>query len=341
MASSATKKVLIAALLLLLLALLGAGIYVYRASRPLAAPVAGQAPDVFSLLPGDAPVVAYLDAKALRTTQNSTLAALGQFVLPTPQQDPDYTEFVRKTGFDYSRDLDRAAIALWPAGLGAAAGSSDQNRTLAIADGRFDQQRIKAYALRTGHTVAHASQIIYEVPGNPPVSFAFLSATRVAMASGPDATSLLTASPSGTRDPEMQSRINRVAGAPLFAVARTDHLPQSFYDGFKNSPQLESLVRSIVAITLAGQPQGDNLALTLDGECDSMTSATKLTIVLDGLRLMGSAAIKDARQHGQMTAEQAVLLSTLLNQVKLSPQENWVRLTFDLTPKMLASKKGT
>jgi hypothetical protein len=330
------KRALAAAILVL--AVIGSvvGVYLYRASRPLEGPVAGHSPDVFSLLPSDAPVIAYLDAKALRTTQSSSLQAIGQVLLPTPQQDPDYTEFVRNTGFDYSRDLDHAAIAMWPSGLDAASSASGDNRTLAIADGRFDQERVKSYALRTGHVTTRGSQTIYEVPGIPPVSFEFLSGTRVAMASGKNATDLLTGPPPSPHDHAMQSRIDRVAGAPLFAVARTDHLPDSIYASFKNSSQLLSLARSIQAITLAAQPQADNLAVTVDGECDSMKNALEIGTLLDGFRMIGSVALNDPKERGQMTKEQAAFLSTLLARVKVTPQDKWVRLSITLTPEMLA-----
>ncbi|HXA56690.1 MAG TPA: hypothetical protein VNU84_04575 [Candidatus Acidoferrum sp.] len=345
MASSKTKTALlvitVVVVLLMVIIGIGAAVYLYRASRPLSAPVAGAPPDILSLVPPDAPVAAYLDAKTLRTTQNSTLEAIGQVVLPTPQQDPDYTEFVRNTGFDYSRDLDRAALAMWPTDLGGAGNPGSDDRTVAVADGRFDQQRIKTYALRTGHTVTRGSKTVYEVPGNPPVSFEFLSATRVAIASGKNATDLLTASRSAPRDPAMQSRIDRVAGAPLFAVARTDKLPDSVYESFKNSQQLYALVRSIQGITLAGQPQGDNLDVTLDGESDSMKNAIEIGTLLDGFRMIGSVELRDPKVRGQMTAQQAAFLSMLLDKVKVTPQDKWVRLSIDLTPAMLAGKTST
>jgi hypothetical protein len=345
--SSKTKTVLlvIAAVALLLIVIVGIGVavFLHRATQPLAGPVEGPAPDIFSLVPSDAPVVAYLDAKSLRTTQNSSLQAIGSLLLPTPQQDPDYTEFVRNTGFDYSRDLDRAALGMWPTDLGASgnANAANDDRTVAIAEGRFDQQRIKTYALRTGHVVTRGSKTIYEVPGNPPVSFEFLSDARVEIASGKDATDLLVAPPSTPRDPAMQSRIDRVAGAPLFAVARTDKLPDSVYDSFKNSQQLYMLVRSVQAITLAGQPRGNNLAVTLDGECDSMKNSIEIGTLLDGFRMIGSIELKDPKARGQMTAQQAAFFSLLLDKVKVTPQDKWVRLSIDLTPAMLAGKTST
>jgi hypothetical protein len=259
-------------------------------------------------------------------------------VLPTSQQDPDYTEFVRNTGFDYSRDLDRAAIAMWPASLGPAANTAGDDRTLAIAEGRFDQNRIKGYALRTGHALTGGNHTIYEVPGNPPISFEFLSADRVEMASGKNATALLTSVPSTPRDPSMQARIDRVAGAPLFAVARTAGLPPSFYANFNNSPQLLSLAQSIQAITLAGQPRANDLDLTLDAECDAMKNALEISTLLNGFRMIGSVALNDPKQRGQMTKEQAAFLSMLLAKVKVTSQDKWVRLTINLTPAMLAGK---
>lgn len=342
MPSSNAKKTALIVLLVLVLIALGAGAYFYRrVSPPLTGPAAisGPPPAVLSLIPSDAPAVAFLDAQALRTTQNSALEAVGSILLPTPQQDPDYTQFVKATGFDYSRDLDRAAIAIWPTSFDADASASGDNRTLAIADGRFDQQRIHAYALRVGgHTISHGNATIYEVPGKPPISFEFLSATRVAMASGKNATNLLlTDSSTSPRDPSMQARIDRVAGAPLFAVARTDHLPNSIYSSFETSPQLLGYIRSIQAITLAGQPQGNNLALTIDGQCDSMKNAVEIATLLNGFSMMGSIALKDPKERGNMTKQQGDFLSQLLAKLKVTAQDKWVRLSIALTPKMLAA----
>ena len=37
----------------------------------------------------------------------------------------------------------------------------------------------------------------------------------------------------------MRARINRVAGAPIFAVARTDNLPPQFYESLRSSRQFK------------------------------------------------------------------------------------------------------
>ena len=97
--------------------------------------------------------MAYIDAANLRKLQNSPLAAALGLASPGPQADRDYANFVRDTGFDYTRDLDHAAIAIWPASFGTPDNVLGEDRVLAIADGRFDQQKIRAYALHTGKEI--------------------------------------------------------------------------------------------------------------------------------------------------------------------------------------------
>ena len=178
------------------------------------------------------------------------------------------------------------------------------------------------------------------MPGNPPVSLSFLSAGRIALASGKDADELVAVHESKTRDAAMQSRIARVAGAPIFAVARTDNLPASFYSNFSNSPQLERLARSVRGLSLAGQPDADNIKLAVDGECDSMSNAMQLATLLDILRMSASLALSDPKTRRQMTKQQAALANALVHQVKVTHQDVWIRLTLDLTPQMLGLSAG-
>jgi hypothetical protein len=288
-------------------------------------------------VPPDAPVIVYVDVAAIRRMQHSLLSAVWELADPGSQTDRDYAEFVRATGFDYTRDLDKAAIALWLGGLEMPPRALGENHVLAVADGHFDEHRIEAYALRSGKVATHGTQTFYEVPGEPPVSLRFLSPSRIALSSGKNAEALLTESSQTVRDPVTQARIDRVAGAPVFGIARMDHLPNSFYASFANMPQLEKLTRSIRSLSLAGQPDGDRFQVTLDAECDSMKSALQISTLLDGFRIFGSLALSDPRTRRQMTKEQAAFLGALINQVKVSPQNHWVRLSLDITPEMLGA----
>ncbi|MGA8022287.1 MAG: hypothetical protein WA361_23410 [Candidatus Acidiferrales bacterium] len=345
---SSTTRAWIAVAILLLLMLAGGVAFYFWQHHPLppivstvpGAPAPAPPSDILSELPPDALVVAYIDASALRTLQNSPLAAALGLASPGPQADRDYANFVRDTGFDYTRDLDHAAVAFWPASIGTPQNVLGEDRVVAIADGRFDQQKIKSYALRTGKEVSRGPQTIYEVPGNPPVSVTFLSPTRIALAGGRNATELLShinLSRPSRRDATMQTRIDRVAGAPIFAVARTEHLPASLYDSFRNAPQLEQLARSVQALTLAGQPAGNSLRITLDAESDSLKNALAISILLEGGRMAGSMALSDPNTRRQMTKEQIAFLQALVSQAQITHQNKLVRLVLDITPAMLSA----
>lgn len=344
---SSTKRALIAIAILLLGLVVAVGIFYYRHNRPLppivtrtgpAPAVVTQTTSVLNQLPPDAPVVAYIDADTLRTLQNSPLAAALGLTSPGPESDREYEEFVRGTGFDYTRDLDHAAVAMWPASFGTPANVLGDDRILAIADGRFDQQKIQDYALHTGKETTRGTQTVFEVPGNPPVSLTFLSSTRIAIAGGKNATDLLdklTSSGSSSRDRAMESRVQRVAGAPIFAVARTDHFPPSFYASFSGAPQLAQFARSIKALTLAGQPDGDNLRLTLDAESDSVTNALQIDALLETGKIAGSIALSDPNTRRQMSKEQIAFLQALVSKARITAQNKFVRIILDVTPAML------
>jgi hypothetical protein len=334
---SSTKRAWIIIVILVVFAAAGAGVYLHRLRRPLpaSAPSAGPPPDIMSqVLLSGAPVVAYIDVEALRKLQNSPLAAMLGLAGADPKEDRDYQAFVRDTGFDYARDLDAAAVAMWPTGLMAPNGGFGNNVVLAFANGRFDQEKIKAYALRTGKSGVSFTQVFYSVPGDPPVSFSFLSPTQIEMTDTPSMPFVVPASDKSEYD-SMRTRVQRVAGAPIFAVARTDTLPKSFYDNFRNAPQLESMARSIKGLTLAGQPQGDRIDLALDAECDSLTHAAEVATLLDAYRMFGTIMLSDPKTRRQMTPEQAAFLAALARQVKVTHQDRWVRLTLAVTPEML------
>jgi len=337
---SSTKRAWIVVAVLVALVAAGAGIYLFRLRRPLPATSAGTEPDIMSQLPPGAPVVAYIDVAALRKLQGSPFAAMLGLAGADPKEDRDYQDFVRDTGFDYTRDLDKVAIAIWPTSMPTPKGGIGENQAITIADGRFDKEKIKAYALRTGKAGMWMTQSFYTVPGDPPVSFSLLSATRIELTDTPAMPFVVPASNTAEID-AMKSRIKRVAGAPIFAVARTDALPISFYDNFKNAPQLQVLARSIKGLTFAGQPQGDRIDLALDAECDSLAHAAEIATLLDGFRMFGAVALSDPKTRRQMTAEQAAFLTALANQVKVTHQDRWVRMTLGVTPEMLGPPNST
>jgi len=116
---------------------------------------AGPLPELVSLAPQDAVLIVYLDAAAVRVSPLfHRLVAL----LPPVKSDEDYAQFVRATGFDYTRDLDRAVLAL----LEGTSGPS-----VALIEGRLDRGKILAHAGSQGRAV----EVQDSRAGRPPVFY--------------------------------------------------------------------------------------------------------------------------------------------------------------------------
>jgi len=340
MPTSSKKRTTVVVTLLVSAAVAGAALLFCRWHRPFPGAKIGTAPEILTLLPGDAPVIAYIDVAALRRLQGSPLASMLGLAGQNPSEDRDYENFVRDTGFDYTRDLDQVAVAFWPSPSPKGRPEAADNRALAIADGRFDENKIKAYALGSGTAVTVGDRSLYTVPGRPAVALEFLAPMRLALASGSDPAPLLSQAGPAARNGVMEDRIHRVAGAPLFAVAKTDQLPSSLYESLRGAPQFQTIARSVRGLLLAGQPDGDLIHLTLDAECDSMTSAVELATVVDSMRLLGSIVLADPKTRRRMTQPQVAFLTALLEQGKLTHQDRWVRLTLDVTPAMLGERSA-
>lgn len=120
-------------------------------------------------------------------------------------------------------------------------------------------------------------------------------------------------------------------------MARTDQLPDSFYANFKNSPQIESLARSVRGVTLAVQSRDGVLQATLDGETTSTSNAFAIATLLEISRVGASLALSDPKTSARMTTEQAAFLDALVKQLKVTRQNRWVRLSLDITPAMLGT----
>lgn len=289
------------------------------------------APNSISLiqqLPAGASAVLFADVAELRTSPFANeLAALA----PTSTQDPAYTEFVRATGFDYSRDLDRAAVALWP--------QTSSTSVLALAQGHFDQAKIARYAMRNGRMTTVRNRKVYEVHeenSSRIVRFTFLAPDEIALADGPALSQVIGAQPSNHLDPEMSALVARVSVVPVYAVARTQDLPKDLGIDVAHSAQLASLLRSIHAITAAARPSADTLKVSASAECDSTLNALKLSTTLQGLLWMGRAALADPNTQRQI-GPQWPALDALLKAADISHDGHVVELRIQITPQMIQS----
>jgi hypothetical protein len=299
---------------------------------------------LLSWMPGDANTVLFIDLSELRRAP--FFADLLAWA-PKPDTDQEYRQFVRDTGFDYERDLDRVAMAFEQHGA--------QKILFGVGDGHFDKKKIKAYAAKNGAVQNSGGAEIFSLPiagSSTRLSFTFLKKGRIAFANKDDFASWLHGA-KAVDDAEWRERFARVAGSPIFAVIRNEALKDAFgteaasqglaqrATGGLSSPQLSSLLAQLQWLTVAGKPANDKLRVALDAESLEDKNARELADLLNGVVLLARAGLSNARGQQQLGAATRQSYLALLKSVEVSridrPDSKSVRLMFDVTPELLKS----
>lgn len=139
-------------------------------------------PEAARLLPG-ADGFFYINLKWIRTFN-----ATGQ--LPPVSREPEYQKFVEETGFQFERDLDKAAFAIhYPQSWGnGTAGSASEPRFSEIFIGRIDSGRLTAYLKKISSSIDdYRGFDIYNIPfEGRTVRVVILSYDSVAVSNHPD-----------------------------------------------------------------------------------------------------------------------------------------------------------
>lgn len=307
-------------------AAMAAALLAYGSVRRVATARASPAPDLLSALPPGAPTLIYLDLAAVRASS---------FYQHRPDKGPiavpnqDYADFIRSTGFDFEKDLDRVVIAAWPAS------GNEPRKNMVIAEGRFDRTKIRDYALRKGKLDHQQGHEVFLFPANDRMgsnSLAFLDDHRIAMVEGPSIAPVLDAHSGDSAADPARERAARVDGAVAFAIARVPPVPDNFSAGGAQSAQLASLARSVQWVTFAARPEGDNLRISLEGECDTSTNAMQLKAALEILRMFGRAGLESPKTRESMNPTAFATLQNLLSGADVTQAAERVRILIELTP---------
>ena len=299
---------------------------------------------LLSWMPEDANTVLFIDLADLRRAP--FFADLLAWA-PKPETDQEYRQFVRDTGFDYERDLERVAVAFEQQGA--------QRTFFAVADGHFDERKIKAYAGKNGALQNSGGVEFFSLPmagSFARVSFTFLKKDRLAFTNNNDLGAWLH-SAKAFDDAEWRERFVRVAGSPVFAVIRNEALKNAFgaepasqdlarrATGGFSSPQLSSLLAQLQWLTAAGKPEYNKLRLSLDAESLEDKNAQQLADLLNGVVLLARAGLSNAKAQQQLGTSTRQSYLALLKSVEVSridhPDTKSVRLLFDVTPDLLKS----
>jgi len=313
----------------------------------------GPVPELVAFAPHQAEWVIFADLAAWRA---SPMLKHLQKLAPEAQESAEYREFVNATGFDYSRDLDRMAVALIP---DSQPGHVQPNfQPLAIADGRFSRPRITSHVLKNGSRETHDGQELLVVRGAASSSrsgsgdtlLTFLSDRRVALAdAGTNPRQLQQArerilaaaqpmSASASLTP-LAERAARVTGAPFFAVGRADAIQELGGQLKGDNPmiaQAAQVLSTVKWITVAARPEQDHVRISILGECESAWQATQLGLLLDGLRLLAQSAMQDPNTRKRLNARELELLETTLASTRVERRSNIVELRLEVSADALA-----
>ena len=292
-----------------------------------------------ALLPTDASAVLLADFDELR--QAPFIRKLYAWA-PKPQADAEYAQFVKETGFDYERDLQRITIAVRKRG---------QDSTLfSILDGKFDRQKISAYALKGGSAAKTGGREIFSVPVSGTarkISFAFLRNDRIAVTDDANAAFFLDAKRQSEDAADWRARFERLAGSPVFAVIRQDAavgtaLAAQAPSGLR-SPQLSTLLDQLPWITLAGKPENDRLRVVAEGECTAEATARQLVDLMNGVVILAQLGLNDAKTRQQLDPAAREAYLELLKSADVSKVDRGdtksVRLVFEITPEFLETAR--
>lgn len=299
---------------------------------------------VLSSVPGSAETVLFVDLRDLR--QAPFFADLPAWA-PKPAFDPGYDQFRRDTGFDYEKDLDRIAVAFEKHGT--------QRVFFAVANGRFDQKKIKDYAAKSGSVQKQSGTEIFLLPvtGSPErISFAFLRNDLIAFTNAADLSSFLKP-PKTSESADWHARFERVAGSPFFVILRNDGIADAMGSqpgtqslaqratGGLTSPQLSSLLMQLQWISVAAKPQNDRLRIIAEGEGTEERNVRQLSDLLNGVVLLARVGLGGVRTQQQIGSATRDAYLELLKSVEVSRVDRGdaksVRLMFDVTPQLLKS----
>jgi hypothetical protein len=291
--------------------------------------------DVLAFVPAEASSVLFVDFDELRSAP--FMAQVYRWA-PQPQADPDYAQFLKETGFDFERDLRLLAVATIKHELNSA--------LFAIADGKFDRQKISAYAATYGTIAKMDDRQIFSVPvtGSPKrFSFTFLRDDQIAMTDDANLAALLGARKEDDDSRAWRARFERLAGSPVFAVIRqsagagTALAAQA--PGGLRSPQLSSLLDQLQWITIAGKPETDRIRMIAEGECSDESTTRQLVDTINGVVILAQAGLNDAKTRRQLDPSTREAYLDLLKSTDVSKidrgETKSVRVVLEITPAFL------
>jgi hypothetical protein len=211
---------------------------------------------MLATLPAQQATLVYLDAAALRKDGVLELLAGSRAA-----EEPDYRQFVTRTGFDYRTDLDGVAA------------SFVEGSAFITARGRFQWKRLNAYVESQGGQCRGA---VCTMSGSRPernISFYPLQSTVLALAVSPQTAAVMQIGPG-------QPRLQNAATIP---TAIRDpvwmSVPPAVFENLDLFPGTRSFLSPLARasqVTFAAGPKGSGVELRLQVTCATPEAAAEL-----------------------------------------------------------------
>jgi hypothetical protein len=283
-------------------------------------------PELFSALPAGAPTLAYIDLAAIRGSS---------FYQRRPDKGPiavpnqDYSDFMRSTGFDFEKDLERVVVASWPPDA-----SNGPRKSVAIAEGNFDRAKIRDYATHKGKLDHQQGREVFLFPGNDPKTtnaITFLDDRRIALVAGSSIAPLFESHADAAGDP-VRERAARLDGAAIFLITQVPPIPDNAGAGAPGGAQMLTLARSVQWLTFAARPEGNDLRVSLEGECDNASDAAQLKTALELMRMFGRSGLEGQKNKQSMKPATLAMLENMLSTADVTQAAERVRILVEVTP---------
>lgn len=249
----------IAAIVILLCA--GAAIFAWRRHER-----SFDAAAMLECLPPDQATHVYVDFDALRKGGILQLIAGNKAA-----EEPDYAKFVSQTGFDYTRDLDAAAVAFF------------HGSEYFALRGRFSWGKLADYAKAQGGSCANS---VCSMPASTPdrhISFYMLRSSVLALAVSSEEHGVNMIGPNQWKNPPQLPAEPVWISAPSFVFSDVKNLPTGTHSFLSPLAQGDQ-------VTFAVGPDGKRLEIRLEVACPTtevaVAMAAQLTKTTDLLKKM-------------------------------------------------------
>jgi hypothetical protein len=163
----------------------------------------------------------------------------------------------------------------------------------------------------------------------------FLDDRRIALVNGPSIAPLFNAPADASAGDSARDRAAHLDGAAAYLISRVPAIPENAGSaGMQNagSAQLLALARSVQWITFAARPEGENMRLSLEGDCDNATDAMQLKSMLEVARMFGKAGLDSAKTKQSMDPAALAMVQTLLSNAEVTQAGQRVRILMEITP---------